>query len=111
MTRCLFQFHNSDLSFDKKTMVGFIRPNKTGDSELDRVGNPSLGNDNNAVQSVNLDDHIRSDDERSVDERSIAADSWSVKSEYGSTLDGDDQRHVDVTEIMATVTHEAINEG
>jgi len=27
---------------------------------------------------------------REDDERSIAGDSWSVKSEYGSTLDGDD---------------------
>lgn len=30
----------------------------------------------------------------SDDDRSIAADSWSIKSEYGSTLD-DDQRHAD----------------
>jgi hypothetical protein len=57
------------------------------------------------------EDQIKSDDERSLDDRSIAADSWSVKSEYGSTLDGDDQRHVDVTEAMASIAHEAIHEG
>ena len=34
----------------------------------------------------------------SDDERSIAADSWSVKSEYGSTLDGEDQRNADVVD-------------
>ncbi len=37
----------------------------------------------------------------SDDERSVAADSWSVKSEYGSTLDGEDQRTVDVVDAAA----------
>ncbi|XP_021737391.1 EEF1A lysine methyltransferase 2-like [Chenopodium quinoa] len=36
----------------------------------------------------------------SDDDRSIAADSWSIKSEYGSTLD-DEQRHADATEALA----------
>ncbi|KAL8161136.1 hypothetical protein V2J09_012625 [Rumex salicifolius] len=35
----------------------------------------------------------------SDDDRSIAADSWSIKSEYGSTLD-DEQRHADATEAL-----------
>ncbi|KAK9683166.1 hypothetical protein RND81_10G120400 [Saponaria officinalis] len=36
----------------------------------------------------------------SDDDRSIAADSWSIKSEYGSVLD-DDLRHADATEALA----------
>ncbi|KAL5554887.1 hypothetical protein UlMin_037123 [Ulmus minor] len=36
----------------------------------------------------------------SDDERSIAADSWSIKSEYGSTLD-DEQRHADAAEALS----------
>ncbi|KAD1748763.1 hypothetical protein E3N88_42348 [Mikania micrantha] len=36
----------------------------------------------------------------SDDDRSIAADSWSIKSDYGSTLD-DDQRHADASEALA----------
>ncbi|CAM6035468.1 unnamed protein product [Sphagnum compactum] len=39
----------------------------------------------------------------SDDERSVAADSWSVKSEYGSTLDGEDQRTVDVVDALNAV--------
>ncbi|RWW68498.1 hypothetical protein BHE74_00023974 [Ensete ventricosum] len=35
----------------------------------------------------------------SDDDRSVAADSWSIKSEYGSTLD-DEQRHVDAAEVL-----------
>ncbi|KAL1360323.1 hypothetical protein HN51_005689 [Arachis hypogaea] len=35
----------------------------------------------------------------SDDDRSVAADSWSIKSEYGSTLD-DDQRHADAAEAL-----------
>ncbi|KAF3646925.1 putative peptidyl-prolyl cis-trans isomerase FKBP19, chloroplastic-like isoform X1 [Capsicum annuum] len=35
----------------------------------------------------------------SDDDRSVAADSWSIKSEYGSTLD-DEQRHADATEAL-----------
>lgn len=37
----------------------------------------------------------------SDDDRSVAADSWSVKSEYGSTLDGDDLRQSDAVDAMA----------
>ena len=33
----------------------------------------------------------------SDDDRSVAADSWSIKSDYGSTVD-DDQRHADAVE-------------
>lgn len=36
----------------------------------------------------------------SDDDRSIAADSWSIKSDYGSTLD-DDQRHADASEALS----------
>ncbi|GAB4827933.1 hypothetical protein Ancab_034818 [Ancistrocladus abbreviatus] len=36
----------------------------------------------------------------SDDERSIAADSWSMKSEYGSTLD-DEQRHAEASDALA----------
>ncbi|XP_008800933.2 EEF1A lysine methyltransferase 2 isoform X2 [Phoenix dactylifera] len=36
----------------------------------------------------------------SDDDRSVAADSWSIKSEYGSTLD-DEQRHVEAAEVLA----------
>ncbi|KAL4554680.1 hypothetical protein LXL04_037282 [Taraxacum kok-saghyz] len=36
----------------------------------------------------------------SDDDRSIAADSWSIKSDYRSTLD-DDQRHADASEALA----------
>ncbi|GAB2288881.1 hypothetical protein Dimus_023188 [Dionaea muscipula] len=36
----------------------------------------------------------------SDDDRSIAADSWSIKSEYGSTLD-DEQRHADASDALA----------
>lgn len=35
----------------------------------------------------------------SDDDRSIAADSWSMKSDYGSTLD-DEQRHVDAADAL-----------
>lgn len=37
----------------------------------------------------------------SDDDRSVAADSWSIKSEYGSTLD-DDQRHADAAEALSS---------
>ncbi|KAL6225741.1 hypothetical protein ACLB2K_004590 [Fragaria x ananassa] len=36
----------------------------------------------------------------SDDDRSVAADSWSIKSDYGSTLD-DDQRHADAAEDLS----------
>ncbi|XP_077221253.1 uncharacterized protein LOC143854984 [Tasmannia lanceolata] len=36
----------------------------------------------------------------SDDDRSVAADSWSIKSDYGSTLD-DDQRHVDASDVLS----------
>ncbi|XP_062206547.1 uncharacterized protein LOC133908503 [Phragmites australis] len=42
----------------------------------------------------------------SDDERSVAADSWSVRSEYGSTLD-DDQRYADAAEVLAAATASA----
>ncbi|CAN8275829.1 unnamed protein product [Cochlearia groenlandica] len=40
----------------------------------------------------------------SDDDRSIAADSWSIKSEYGSTLD-DDQRHADAAEALSSAAN------
>lgn len=42
----------------------------------------------------------------SDDDRSVAADSWSVRSEYGSTLD-DDQRYADAAEVLAVVAASA----
>ncbi|KAL0924177.1 hypothetical protein M5K25_004986 [Dendrobium thyrsiflorum] len=42
----------------------------------------------------------------SDDDRSVAADSWSIKSEYGSTLD-DDQRHVDAAEVLSSGNFQA----
>jgi hypothetical protein len=36
----------------------------------------------------------------SDDERSVAADSWSVRSDYGSTLD-DEQRYTDAADVLA----------
>ncbi|KMZ64586.1 Methyltransferase-like protein [Zostera marina] len=48
-----------------------------------------------ATQTVTASDLISDDD------RSVAADSWSIKSDYGSTLD-DDQRHVDASELLST---------
>eukprot|EP00850_Spirogloea_muscicola_P013098 SM000087S23380 [mRNA] locus=s87:371640:378474:- [translate_table: standard] len=51
-----------------------------------------------AAAAADGEEHHGSDDERS-----IAADSWSVKSEYGSTLDGEDMRTAEVMEVMATV--------
>ncbi|KAK7295751.1 hypothetical protein RJT34_18663 [Clitoria ternatea] len=46
------------------------------------------------VRAVALSDLVSDDD------RSVAADSWSIKSEYGSTLD-DDQRHADAAEALS----------
>ncbi|CAH1421352.1 unnamed protein product [Lactuca virosa] len=40
----------------------------------------------------------------SDDDRSVAADSWSIKSDYGSTLD-DDQRHADASEALAAAPY------
>lgn len=45
----------------------------------------------------------------SDDDRSIAADSWSIKSEYGSTLD-DDQRHADAAEALSNVNLRAASD-
>ncbi|XVE78671.1 hypothetical protein DITRI_Ditri13aG0165500 [Diplodiscus trichospermus] len=40
----------------------------------------------------------------SDDERSVAADSWSIKSDYGSTLD-DEQRHADAAEALSSASN------
>ncbi|CAL0308288.1 unnamed protein product [Lupinus luteus] len=45
----------------------------------------------------------------SDDDRSVAADSWSIKSEYGSTLD-DDQRHADAAEALSNVNLRAASD-
>uniref|UniRef100_A0A1J3IDT1 Protein-lysine N-methyltransferase MP_TR13570_c0_g1_i1_g.39699 n=1 Tax=Noccaea caerulescens TaxID=107243 RepID=A0A1J3IDT1_NOCCA len=50
-----------------------------------------------ATATTTTTDSLASDDDRS-----IAADSWSIKSEYGSTLD-DDQRHADAAEALSSV--------
>ncbi|ESQ28699.1 hypothetical protein EUTSA_v10018777mg [Eutrema salsugineum] len=50
-----------------------------------------------AAAAATTTDSLASDDDRS-----IAADSWSIKSEYGSTLD-DDQRHADAAEALSSV--------
>lgn len=43
----------------------------------------------------------------SDDDRSVAADSWSIKSDYGSTLD-DEQRHVDAAEVLSGCNFPAV---
>lgn len=62
---------------------------------------PEVGNDQGQTRA----DVARPGDvdasHNSDDERSVAADSWSVKSEYGSTLDGDDLRQSDSVDAMA----------
>ncbi|KAH1081909.1 hypothetical protein J1N35_021670 [Gossypium stocksii] len=40
----------------------------------------------------------------SDDDRSVAADSWSIKSDYGSTLD-DEQRHADAAEALSSAAN------
>ncbi|KAJ4847532.1 hypothetical protein Tsubulata_003959 [Turnera subulata] len=45
----------------------------------------------------------------SDDERSVAADSWSIKSDYGSTLD-DDQRHADAAEALSSANFRAASD-
>ncbi|KAF6137542.1 hypothetical protein GIB67_031821 [Kingdonia uniflora] len=45
----------------------------------------------------------------SDDDRSVAADSWSIKSDYGSTLD-DDQRHVDASDSLSTGAFQAASD-
>ncbi|KAF8399041.1 hypothetical protein HHK36_014907 [Tetracentron sinense] len=45
----------------------------------------------------------------SDDERSVAADSWSIKSDYGSTLD-DEQRHVDASDALSSGTFRAASD-
>lgn len=45
----------------------------------------------------------------SDDDRSVAADSWSIKSDYGSTLD-DDQRHADASEALSAATYRAASD-
>ncbi|KAA8530619.1 hypothetical protein F0562_005447 [Nyssa sinensis] len=45
----------------------------------------------------------------SDDDRSVAADSWSIKSDYGSTLD-DDQRHADASEALSAATFPAASD-
>ncbi|KAK6125425.1 hypothetical protein DH2020_040852 [Rehmannia glutinosa] len=45
----------------------------------------------------------------SDDDRSVAADSWSIKSDYGSTLD-DDQRQADAAEALSAVPYRAASD-
>ncbi|GFS36883.1 S-adenosyl-L-methionine-dependent methyltransferases superfamily protein [Actinidia rufa] len=45
----------------------------------------------------------------SDDDRSVAADSWSIKSDYGSTLD-DDQRHADAADALSVATFRAASD-
>ncbi|KAK3012442.1 hypothetical protein RJ639_010365 [Escallonia herrerae] len=45
----------------------------------------------------------------SDDDRSVAADSWSIKSDYGSTLD-DDQRHADASDALAAAPYRAASD-
>eukprot|EP00271_Cylindrocystis_brebissonii_P016017 TRINITY_DN3914_c0_g1_i1.p1 TRINITY_DN3914_c0_g1~~TRINITY_DN3914_c0_g1_i1.p1 ORF type:complete len:471 (-),score=83.78 TRINITY_DN3914_c0_g1_i1:2448-3860(-) len=85
-------------------MVGFrLRAPDTSDREYSHM--PADG------QPHNPSEEHHDDDDRSIDERSIAADSWSVKSEYGSTLDGEDTRHAEVMEVMATVKDRGAEDG
>ncbi|XP_057972422.1 uncharacterized protein LOC131160607 [Malania oleifera] len=45
----------------------------------------------------------------SDDDRSVAADSWSIKSEYGSILD-DEQRHADAAEALSVANFRAASD-
>ena len=45
----------------------------------------------------------------SDDDQSVAADSWSLKSNYRSILD-DDQRHADATEALSVATNRAASD-
>ncbi|CAI0450965.1 unnamed protein product [Linum tenue] len=45
----------------------------------------------------------------SDDDRSVAADSWSIKSDYGSTLD-DEQRHADATDALCASNFRAASD-
>ncbi|GFS32709.1 S-adenosyl-L-methionine-dependent methyltransferases superfamily protein [Actinidia rufa] len=45
----------------------------------------------------------------SDDDRSVAADSWSIKSDYGSTLD-DDRRHDDTADAISSATFRAASD-
>lgn len=45
----------------------------------------------------------------SDDDRSVAADSWSIKSDYGSTLD-DDQRHADASDALCATPYRAASD-
>ncbi|CAL1405358.1 unnamed protein product [Linum trigynum] len=45
----------------------------------------------------------------SDDDRSVAADSWSIKSDYGSTLD-DEQRHADATDALCAANFRAASD-
>ncbi|XP_038984569.1 EEF1A lysine methyltransferase 2-like [Phoenix dactylifera] len=45
----------------------------------------------------------------SDDDRSVAADSWSIKSDYGSTMD-DEQRHVDAAEVLSSCNFPAASD-
>lgn len=45
----------------------------------------------------------------SDDDRSIAADSWSIKSDYGSTLD-DEQRQADAAEALSSAAYRAASD-
>ncbi|CAK9153349.1 unnamed protein product [Ilex paraguariensis] len=45
----------------------------------------------------------------SDDDRSVAADSWSIKSDYGSTLD-DEQRHADASEALSSAPYRAASD-
>ncbi|KAL7141645.1 hypothetical protein ABFS83_08G067700 [Erythranthe nasuta] len=45
----------------------------------------------------------------SDDDRSIAADSWSIKSDYGSTLD-DEQRQADASEALSSAAYRAASD-
>lgn len=62
---------------------------------LQQPEEPELSQARVAAIAANASTDLISDDDRSV-----AADSWSIKSEYGSTLD-DDQRHADASEALA----------
>lgn len=59
--------------------------------------------DNSQVRPVTAADLISDDD------RSVAADSWSIKSDYGSTLD-DDQRHADASEALSAANFRAASD-
>ncbi|XP_028797319.1 EEF1A lysine methyltransferase 2 [Neltuma alba] len=65
--------------------------------------------ESDASQQARAAVSVPSADLVSDDDRSVAADSWSIKSDYGSTLD-DEQRHADAAEALSNANFRAASD-